>query len=137
MKLAVLATLTAAMSTARAQDDPNRQWVYCHGPQTAGRLGPPPVLYVSGVSIVTDQSDVMIKAAFQDYIPETYGADFEPRCDWSSSEAAARDGVKYFTSGANGGPRKARIATGWVWTPPASVTAPPQPRQPRPGELPH
>lgn len=139
--IALGTTLQLGLSAmpALAQDS-RLQRVTCHGPQTAGRLAPPDKIYVSGVSTGvynTGMADSAARAAFRAFVREKYGADFEPRCDWSGSEAEAERWVKYLASDANAGAKVTKVKTGWVWSPAVSDTAVHPAGPPRPGALEH
>jgi hypothetical protein len=58
---------------------------------------------------------------FRQFIAGKYGADFEPRCEYSGTELAAKKLVTILQSRF----RSAAVMTGWTWTGAASEATPP------------
>lgn len=129
-------------NAARAQDEPTRQWIYCYGPQTAGRTAPPTKVYISGVFTAASMTgDIWQRHsdAFRAYVHQKYGADFVPYCTSALSDSAGRRQVAAIAAHkGNYYPASTTvIETGWVWSPSVSDTALPPPAKPRPGALEH
>lgn len=125
------------VSPSLAQDDPTRQWFVCYGPLAQGRqLTAPQKTYLSEVSTathVTGETALRAKEAFQAFVRQTYGASFEPRCDWSSTEAQARGQVTSISSRTAG----TVVKTGWTWAPAVADTAQQLSPPPKPAALDH
>lgn len=99
-------------------------YFYCYGPQTPSGAPPPLKVYVSGVSstVYTATNSEAAKNAYRRFIADKYGADFEPRCEYSGTELAA----KRLLSLLQGRYRGDAEMTGWTWSD-ASAAAPAQP----------
>ncbi len=130
------------VSAAWAQNEPTRQWIYCYGPQTAGRSAPPAKVYISGVSTVANVSGdswQRLVLAYRGYVKQTYGADFEPYCTSALSDSAGRRQVAAIAAhrGSYYPASTEVVETGWVWSPSVADTAQPAPSKPKPGALEH
>lgn len=133
---AFAAVLAASSPASWAQGDPTQQWFFCYGPQAQGRLVAPKDMYVSEVSTaihVTGQTTLLAQDAFKAFVVKKYGADFEPRCDWYSTEAQTSKARKGWAAASG----RKEITTGWTWTQPESDKNPPPPPKPKPGALEH
>jgi hypothetical protein len=97
-------------------------YVTCYGP-VPGNVGPrPDKVYFAGVSTVPVTLSYQVKPAFIAYAKQRYGAEFDPRCDSSPTEAAARDYLKAELNVL----KDVAVETGWTWTPsPADPSKPP------------
>jgi hypothetical protein len=96
-------------------------YFYCYGPQTqAGEL-PAPKVYLSGVSpsVYTDANRDAASNEFRQFIASKYGADFEPRCEFSGTELAATKLLSLLVSRY----RTTAVKTGWTWAGAASADA--------------
>ena len=112
-------------------------YFYCYGPQTKAGDPPPAKVYLSGVSsaVYTEAGDEASSNAFRQFVSGTYGADFEPRCEYSGTELAA---TRLLNNLANRYHEDA-VKTGWTWTDPSKADpskAPERPNEVDPIEAP-
>ena len=105
---------------------PNVMYFHCYGPQAKDGVPPPPKVYVSGVSstVYSEANRDAASKAFRQFIAGKYGTDFEPRCEYSGTELAAKKLVSILQSRF----RSAAVMTGWTWPGAANeATLPAQP----------
>jgi hypothetical protein len=110
----VAATLCFSFPSALAATaDSKVMYFYCYGPQTAGGVPPPAKVYISGVSstVYTEANRDAASNEFRQFIAAKFGADFEPRCEYSGTELAATK----LLSMQKGRYRDAAVMTGWTW----------------------
>jgi len=108
------ATLCFALSPAWAASTASKvMYFYCYAPQTQSGAPPPPKVYFSGVSSVvyTEANSDAASDGFRRFIADKYGADFEPRCEYSGTELAATKLLSIL----QGRYRDAAVMTGWAW----------------------
>jgi hypothetical protein len=118
-------SLCLAFPAAWAADAPsNVMYFYCYGPQTKDGAPPPPKVYVSGVSsaVYTEANRDAASNAFRHFIAGQYSTDFQPRCEYSGTEPAAKRLLSLLQSRY----RSAAVMTGWTWDGAASAAAPAQ-----------
>jgi hypothetical protein len=125
--LQTLCTVATALwfafpSALAATTASNTMYFYCYGPQTLGGAPPPLKVYVSGVSsaVYTEANRDAASDEFRQFIAGKYGADFEPRCEYSGTELAATKLLRILQSRYRG----AAVMTGWTWP---GAAAPAQP----------
>jgi hypothetical protein len=119
---AVAVTLCFAFSFASAATSaPTVMYFHCYGPQKKEGEPPPPKVYVSGVSstVYTEANRNAANKDFRQFIAGKYGTDFEPRCEFSGTELAAKKLVSILQSRF----RSAAVMTGWTWSGAASEAA--------------
>ena len=123
--MALTTTLCFAFPSAWAAEAAAKvMYFYCYGPQTPSGAPPPPKVYVSGVSsgVYSVANSDAAKNAFRQFIAGTYSADFEPRCEYSGTELAAKRLLSLLQSRY----RSDAEMTGWTWTGAEGATAPAQ-----------
>src|SRR5262245_14506574 len=110
------------MAPQRGQFVPDRILAEHIGGQ--GRLAPPDKVYLSGVSAVISTGDNQVKVSdeFRHFVAEKYGADFEPQCDFYSTESQATKMHQSWNSRYAG----TVIQTGWTRKPTAADAPKPQ-----------
>jgi len=96
-------------------------YFYCYGPPTKDGESAAPKVYLSGVSsaVYTEATSDLASNQFRQFIAGKYGADFEPRCEFSGTELAATRLLSLLSSRY----RDKAVKTGWTWAEAAS-TAP-------------
>lgn len=94
-------------------------YFYCYEPQQKAGDPPPAKVYLSGVSaaVYTEAGDKASSNAFRQFVSSSYGADFEPRCEYSGTELAA---TRLLNNLANRYHEDA-VKTGWTWTEPGEA----------------
>ena len=96
-------------------------YFYCYAPQAQNGAPPPEKVYFSGVSsgVYTEANDDAASDAFRRFVADKYGADFQPRCEYSGTELAATKLLSIL----HGRYRDAAVMTDWTW-PGAAPTEP-------------
>ena len=96
-------------------------YFYCYGPQTQAGEPAAPKVYLSGVSpsVYTDANRDAASNEFRQFVSNKYGADFEPRCEFSGTELAATKLLSLLVSRY----RTTAVKTGWTWAGAASAQA--------------
>jgi len=120
----IASTLCFAFPSAwAATTAPKVMYFYCYAPQTQGGGPPPPKVYFSAVSsaVYTEANRDAASSEFHQFISEKYGADFQPRCEFSGTELAATKLLSIL----QGRYRDAAVKTGWVWPGAAAPAQPP------------
>lgn len=126
--LATFLAIPAGDAAAQSPAQPANVYVTCFGPVPGAAEPRPAKVYFSGVSIVPVTLSNQVEPAFVAYARQKYGADFDPRCDFSSTETGARDYLKAELNVLAG----SAVETGWVWTAPTEAPAKPPQRAPQP-----
>ena len=108
----------SAWSASAASDV---MYFYCYGPPTVDGAPATPKVYLSGVSstVYTEANRDAASNEFRRFIAGKYGADFEPRCEFSGTELAATKLLSLLVSRY----RTTAVKTGWTWAG-AESTAP-------------
>lgn len=117
--VALTVSLCFAIPSASAASPSTKvMYFYCYGPQTKAGDPPPAKVYLSGVSSAayTEAGDEASSNAFRQFVSGTYGADFEPRCEYSGTELAA---TRLLNNLANRY-QEDSVKTGWTWTDPSA-----------------
>ena len=72
-------------------------YFYCYAPQTQNGAPPPAKVYFSGVSsaVYSEANDEAAGNEFRRFLAGKYGADFEPRCEYSGTELAAHEAAEH------------------------------------------
>ncbi len=118
---AVATALCFALSASAAPTASKVMYFYCYAPHTQNGAPPPAKVYFSGVSsaVYSEANSEAAGNEFRRFVLEKYGADFEPRCEYSGTELAATKLLGIL----RGRYRDAAVMTGWTW----SSAAPAQP----------
>jgi len=100
----------SAWSASAASDV---MYFYCYGPPTVDGAPATPKVYLSGVSstVYTEANRDAASNEFRRFIAGKYGADFEPRCEFSGTELAATKLLSLLVSRY----RTTAVKTGWTW----------------------
>ena len=118
-----LATLLCFMfpSAWAASAASDTMYFYCYGPQTPAGEPAASKVYLSGVSssVYTEANRDAASNEFRQFIASKYGADFEPRCEFSGTELAATKLLSLLVSRY----RSTAVKTDWTWAGAAGAAA--------------